>query len=520
MESQEDTNRTAQPVLFKKTFTLLLAAVGMGVVFDYLFFGHVPGISFPIYIVLAVAALWGVARYTGTRIPRSAALLAVPLLFFAGMVAVWSGALLRFFDVIMSLYLYGLMVWSVFKPHIRTYRLMDYVQPLYKLPFQLLERCFNLLAGLGAATPLIAKHKAAPQVIRGVLIAIPVLAVFVILFASADLVFGKFVADLFSVNISGKLVAQLLVIAMVSGLFSGMFGYIAYRPKQEPASKPAKVTAKQAGQWQIEATILFGSLNVLFLLFIAIQLTYLFGGQDAITHQGFTYAQYARKGYFELIAAAVVAFGVILGADKVLSVPGARHLPRFKVLAAALIAQVIVIMVSAFNRLSLYESAYGFTSLRLYSHICIIWLAVIFALLLYKIVRDQRESMFALWAFVSVLVLLMSVNIVNVDKYVAHKNIARYNATGKIDLYYLRTLSNDALPETVQLLDAKDQKLSKQWAGYLYARYQNLDLAEKPWQSANVSRTRALHVLRPHADYLRNNWYIPPSDYAQPPSDD
>ncbi|MET0779406.1 MAG: DUF4173 domain-containing protein [Candidatus Saccharimonadales bacterium] len=506
-----DSASAGKTQLLKKTLYIILAALGLGIAFDYLFFEKVPGISFPIYMSLVVMAIACMAAFFKTKIPKSAAALAVPLLFFSSMVFVWSGGLITFLNVITSMYLLGLMLYLIFKPGLSRYALFDYIRPIFQLPLQLLVRCMETIAGLAGIKHLFGKHTMMPQVITGVLIAVPVIALFIALFASADLVFRKYVGDIFTLHLSDEFYGQTFIVLMVTLFFIGVFGYLMRRPGAlkigetvvPESAKPSK------SRGQIEMAILFGSLNLLFLCFIVVQLTYLFGGQHNITGQGFTYAEYARKGYFELIAVAAISFLLIYATDKLLLRKGESHTPRFKFLAGALIAQVIVIMVSAFNRLSLYESAYGYTSLRLYAHIGLVWLAVIFAILLYKIFVDQRESKFALLAFVSVLTLLAFVNVVNVDKFVAHQNITRYHATGKLDTYYLAQLSTDATPETVKLLDVQDKTAREGWASVLFQKRMVLQNAEKPWQSTNLSRNRALHTLNSHIEYLEENRNAP-----------
>ncbi|HEV7454467.1 MAG TPA: DUF4173 domain-containing protein, partial [Candidatus Saccharimonadales bacterium] len=489
--------------LLKKTLYIILAALGMGIAFDYLFFGKVPGISFPIYMALVIVAIAGMAAFFKTKIPTPAAALAVPLLFFSSMVFVWSGGLITFLNVVTSLYLLGLMLYLIFEPKLTSFPLSGYIKPVLQLPIQLLVRCLETLAALAGIKQLFGKHTAMPQVITGVLIAVPVIALFIALFASADLVFRKYVSDIFTLHLSGQFYGQAFVITLVALFFTGVFGYLLRRPSALQLGKLPVLdgVTRPKGRGQIEMTILFGSLNLLFLCFIAVQLTYLFGGQHNITGQGFTYAEYARKGYFELIAVAVISFLLIFTTDKFLLRESDKHSGRFKFLAGALIAQVIVIMVSAFNRLSLYESAYGFTSLRLYSHICIIWLAVVFGILLYKIFVDQRESRFALLTFLSVMALLVFVNVVNVDRYVAHRNIARYYATGKLDPQYLGELSTDAIPETVKVLDVPDTLNKYVWTDALSRKRQSLLNAAMPWQSTNLSRDAALRALNSRFDH-------------------
>jgi len=95
--------------------------------------------------------------------------------------------------------------------------------------------------------------------------------------------------------------------------------------------------------------------------------------------------------FFELIFVAVISLFLLLVTEKYVFKKEAGHALWFKILSSWLVIQVVLIMISAFTRLSLYEEAYGFTMMRLYSHSFIILLAVIFFLLLYKIHRNKRR---------------------------------------------------------------------------------------------------------------------------------
>lgn len=240
---------------------------------------------------------------------------------------------------------------------------------------------------------------------------------------------------------------------------------------------------------------MLGSLNVLFLAFIIIQFTYLFGGEHNITALGFTYAQYARKGFFELIAVAVLSLVLVLILQRAVAARQDAAASRsFKVLGAVLILQVGIMMVSAFKRLALYESAYGFTSLRLYAHIALVWLAILFALLLFRIVRPARGRVFTLGAVLSSVAVLALINVVPVDVVVARQNIRRLHEAGKIDIVYLAHLSDDATPTVRAALS--DPRLKPEFREYLgaklYDKHQDVRRAEAPWQSWNLGRERAL----------------------------
>ncbi|HJQ08330.1 MAG TPA: DUF4173 domain-containing protein [Candidatus Saccharimonadales bacterium] len=488
--------------LLGRTVYVVVVSLGFGLLFDLFFYEKLPGISFPLYIMLILGGIFVAARYFKTDIPRSAVLLMIPLLFFSCMVFVWAGGFITFLNIVISLYLLALILQAVFKPGVRIYNLAAYLRPLYLIPARLIGALRGTILEIGAMRSMVKKHPALPQIARGVLIAVPVLALFVMLFASADLVFRKYVSNLFSFDINGEWLLRTCIILFVTSALIGIFGYLASKGKEESAptiEAEAKALAEPRGT--IEAAILFGSLNLLFLGFILVQLTYFFGGEQSIAAQGFTYAEYARKGFFELIAVAVLSLLLILGAEKRLLGKSGKHSRWFTLLAAGLVAQVLIIMASAFQRLSLYESAYGFTTLRALSHLFIIWLAVIFGLLLYKIFVDKRESTFAFLAFLSVLVFLAVINIANVDAFVARKNIGRYYASGKLDVYYLGDLSDDAVVETAKLLDGPDPKLGG-LAGSLYQKREALIEKDRYWQSMNISRKAALRALQAKAHLL------------------
>ncbi len=497
MSSHQQTSHVPRRALF-----ITAIALGLGIIFDLLFYEKLPGISFVIYVTLTLSALLGAAHRFRVRLSPSGLFLTPAILFFAWMVFVRAGGFVTFLNISMTLFLLGLFVGTVFRPHIRRYVLWDYLAVLYALPLETLIQLQRTIKELTSARRLLRHHEASAQILRGVIITVPVLVVFVLLFSSADLVFKKYTTDLFSLQISPGLLSQTCLVAFITAIFIGVFAYLtAKQPALEPQDQPPAAKPSHIGI--VETTILFGSLNLLFLGFIIVQLAYLFGGEQNIMHQGFTYAEYARKGFFELIAVSVLSLVVVLVAERLLMRKGEKHSAHFKFLSGALVAQVLIIMLSALNRLSLYENAYGFTTLRLYSHICIVWLAAIFGILLYKIFVDQRENTFAYLTFLSVLTLLVSLNIVNPDAFVARQNINRYEAKGKIDADYLGELSDDGVTETVRLLDAKDRKVRDAIASQLFLRQQDLQKKDRHWQSANLSRSAALKALEANKSLLK-----------------
>lgn len=457
-------------------------SLGLGLLFNLLFFQQFPGISVVVFVAAIVAGLAALAEYLQRPLPKSVLWMLLPLGFFAGMVAVRASYMLILLNIMACLLLLLLIARNTFHDDLRNFKLWDYAKIPF-LPFKFVLPLLRTIGDFFASRSAVAKHPLAGQITRGVLLAIPALVIFLALFASADLVFQKFVTDAFKIQISDALIVQIILVAIVTLAFTGAYAYIFGKSEGE-MHRPASAPALRIGS--VEVSILLGSVGVLFLAFIAVQLTYLFGGQSNISAQGFTYAQYARKGFFELLLVAMVAFGMIWAADRTVKKSDAGHGLAFKILGGVLIAEVILVMVSAFKRLYLYEEAFGFTTLRLFSHVFVVFLAVVFGLLLIKILRNQAENRFALPVFITAMVFLAGMNLLNPDGFIGRQNLDRYSETGKLDGTYMGSLSADAQPEIEKALSITtgqthqdiqaaldDRFVPTGWQSWNYARWKN-----------------------------------------------
>ena len=258
--------------------------------------------------------------------------------------------------------------------------------------------------------------------------------------------------------------------------------------------------------------------NMLFAAFVGIQFTYLFGGAANVTEAGYTFADYARRGFFELLTVAILTMLLVLGLNWLSRRENKRQIRLFNGLGSVLVSLVLVMLVSAWRRMALYEAAFGYTELRLMVYVCMAWLAV--TLVWFLLTMWIRPDRFALGALLAVIGFVATLNLINPDGFVARQNLDRYVRTGDLDAAYLTTLSNDAEPQLVRGLsltqgDAETQLTpicARSWysdAPDCYAtpheilhteltyRYGYL-AADKTWQrwtSFNVSRWQAWGML-------------------------
>jgi len=228
-------------------------------------------------------------------------------------------------------------------------------------------------------------------------------------------------------------------------------------------------------------------LDLLFLAFVAVQFRYLFGGSALVQSEAhLTYAEYARHGFFELVAVTALTLPVLLLADWALGDRGRR---AFRWLAAALLLLLGVVIVSALERMRLYVQHFGLTELRLYATGVILWLAVVSAWFAATVLRGRRHA-FAIGALVAGFAATLALNVLSPDAFIARTNVTR----PVVDVSYLANLGDDAVPTLVSRIRSLPAPERVVLARALLAR----NPSSSDWRSWNLSRARAGDAIREH----------------------
>jgi len=255
---------------------------------------------------------------------------------------------------------------------------------------------------------------------------------------------------------------------------------------RRPVGAPAWGIARRLHpvEWAIPLVLL----NLLFLAFVIVQLAVLFGGHDHVLETaGLTYAEYARNGFWQLLATGALTLGVVAAAASLADVPRRAHDLLLRLLLGALCALTVVVLISALHRLRLYEDAFGLTRLRLVAEASGLWLGAVFGLVLVagfeRRVRRHLPSLLVGGTAAA----LLAFSLLNPDGLVAHRNVEHWRETGRIDVSYLRSLSADAVPALAELPPRlRRQSLSLQLEALT---------RDEPWSSANLARRRARAIL-------------------------
>ena len=223
-------------------------------------------------------------------------------------------------------------------------------------------------------------------------------------------------------------------------------------------------------------------------------------GRDTLAASGLTYAEYARRGFFELLLAAFVVGGLILAAEATIG----RRTLAYLGAAIGLVVLTAVVLGSALLRLRLYQEAYGWTELRFYVLAAIIWLAICCVLAVVSLAANRSRWLLHAMAAVSI-VFGLAFNVIGPVHLVAEQNLARAihpelvapgGQTG-LDLSYLASLGDDAVPPLVEALPALPEYLHKQARWVLETRAATLaaDARLNAWQAWNLSRESARSLL-------------------------
>ena len=357
---------------------------------------------------------------------------------------------------------------------------------------------------------------------RGLLIAIPVLFVFASLFSAADVAFDRLMGRLFAWNVDvGEVPIRLSVAFLIAWGVAGLLAVAsgALTTTEDAVTTPAEPLPQSLGAaalglrdadgsaiappairlGAIESATVLIALDLLFAVFVLLQVAYLFGGLDTLEATGLPYAQYARSGFFELAWVAVLAGGLLATIHAI----AARRTGALVGAGLALAGLTAVVLASALLRLRIYQDAYGWTELRFYVLAAILWLGIGIGITIALLATDRMRWLLHGLAMAAVVV-LVGINVVGPSRLIAEQNVARVldpslvPADGKsgLDVAYALRLGDDAVPALVAALPALDRSDRPALLRRLQARRDALAASDETgWPSWNVGRELARRAL-------------------------
>ena len=520
--------------MIKRLNYLAVAVLVVAWGFDFFFWGKAPGISFAIYIFLCLSVGFMLAQLEGLRPAKASLWILIPVGLFGVMTFIRSEPFTLATNYLLALSLMALLAVTFLGGRWLHYSISDYIAGIGKLVGSALARQVIIFSDRkipddGNRRVFPATIKRSLAIVRGILLTIPILFVFAALLAAADPIFSQrleSITALFRIEKLPEYLFRTFYILIFAYLFAGIYLHV-LTASQDNRLIGYKKPWLNSFLGFTESAIVLISVNLLFAVFVFIQFRYFFGGQANINTDGFTYAEYARRGFAELVIVAFFSLLLLLGLSSITKreTPNIRRI--FSFLGILQVVLLAVILVSAFQRLLLYERAYGFTRLRTLTHVFMIWLGILLVVLVILELRSKLRY-FALGILATTLGFGLTVNILNIDAFIVNQNISRALTGSELDIGYLVILSNDSIPSLAHIYDDVHlpDDLRNEIGAVLACRAALItEQGNLPWQSFNVADNRARQVLSAYQDELNaypvqkdenGRWYVKLAERKQP----
>lgn len=486
---ETDRSISSREKLLTVAFALLL-----GIAFDYLFYDRELGLSHFVFTTLLIGFFTYTVRYR-IDLKRRAGRFVLGVTYLLSVNSMlYTNNPLRMLNLIIVPFL--IVIYTILVTNEKAeWEKFDFILHMFERIYIL--SMMNIFKPFLFIWERISKEKGEnstknrKNIFIGLVISIPILILVVPLLSSADMMFNYYlsnISDVFnSIDINEDVFAK---ITMASIVFIYTFSY-AWSFKYEDRNFTISPDKREGNT---DATILATVLtvvNIVYLIFTMVQFSYLYSAEGTLP-QEFTYAEYARRGFFELVTVTIINFIVLAVTMRIVKKDNLSKVKLVNLLLSLMVSFTFNMLISAHYKLWLYEEGYGYTELRIFVHMFMVFMLILFIIALLRIWNTNIPMFKA--SVVAAITIYIVLNYMNVDKVISKNNVERYYRTGIIDIKYLTMLSYDAVPEIIKLADDRDVLVAKQIREELRSRY---DAAAKHygWMEYNLSRSTARKVL-------------------------
>ncbi|MBE6818352.1 MAG: DUF4173 domain-containing protein [Ruminococcaceae bacterium] len=315
------------------------------------------------------------------------------------------------------------------------------------------------------------------QILLGILISVPIVAILITLLSNADAAFKGLVGKLFS-NLLLSFVKLLLGIILFPLLLAPAFALRYNLPGRD--SRPVQKKDRHTFPSAISITVLT-SVSLIYLVYLFAQLAYFFSAFRGILPENYSASEYARKGFFEMCT--ICALNALFIA---LSMAFAKRdskagIALHKLFQSFIALVSLVIAASSFSKMYLYIQLYGLTKKRVLTSIFIAMLCVVFIALIIRIFAEK----FPYFKMIAVccIAMLIAVGYADIDSRIAAYNYKLYQNNSAIVAYleddggFIEELGDSAAPAIADFAAngrGEVQKQAQAWLCEFWGR-ENID---------------------------------------------
>ena len=477
--------------------SIFICGITFSILQSILFWEKEPGISVLLFVSSFIIGLIYL-MYKHKKVENKKALIfAIPIILLSATYFMYHNTLFQTINVLVIVLLMMIMCIYATRMHVKIQEFLIKTIELLAGSFESISDVIDSLKNKFKKKEDIENEKSAKlkQGVKSFIYAIPVILVVFILLMSADSVFANifegilgefqkiFMAENFVI-----FCLRLCIIIIFFFIFSGFFVNLLKKDTMFNSESEEKITEIHVEKMTINMILTI--LNIFYLIFSIIQFTSLFSNMNT---NDLDYATYARQGFFQLMMISFINIVMIILA-KVNKGDASNYTKGMSILTLLF---TIVILLSAFFRMNLYEKAYGYTYLRLFVYYI---LATEFILILPigLWILDKKIDILK-WTIGIVTLMYLILNFSNIESTIAKRNVDRYfenQEENEIDLEYLfQHTGTDAIGQIKRLLNAKDENIIIRVTEYLLREKEELQNTETSWQETNLSEIKAKEEL-------------------------
>jgi len=501
------------PLNFDKTDSLFagIAIITGFLFFECIFFGGL-GFGVPLFFIAAYAGVLLYGLKSKSMDIKKGAPLFIPIVLLLFCFVLFDNTVLGILDIGFLFFLSVLQFMTMFG--VRDYEklskgvVFDFIGGFLGRPLMNLDKLFVITA---KGTKDEKGKRLVWRIMLGVVICVPLLAVILSLLSSADLAFEgvlKKISDFIGMSIWEYFGKFILGCMAAVPLFGAIFAF-----RYKLGKGAVKIPAVAGNVDDVVAYTVLTIVNAVYLFFLFVQFNYMFLAFRGKLPGGFIYSEYARRGFFELVAIAAINLGISIVFYLFTRRKEGRISKGLKGCLLALACMTLVIIASAVSKMVMYMQVYGLTQLRVYTSWFMILLAVVFLLAVIKIISRKFNAVKIICVFFTVW--FLALNYAGVDALIVRYNISKSEMDKSVvlDVNMFRSLSDSMVPYAVELLNGETET-GKPSFDVIMAKYTLKNdladrynrLAEANWQAFNLSSYQAKKALEKNKDTFRINF--------------
>ena len=466
-----------------------------------LFYGRDLGVNVILFMIPLLIFMY-VFLKKNDRIKNVKGLLfIVPIIMLSTCYLVFNNELFQALNCLVIPLLFILMYIYTIKPTFNLWTLLRNIGRVLFTPFEYIGRFYRVSTyKISEKIKISDKTK---KVFKSLLIVVPIVLIIISLLSSADMIFGNIfdtvfdkIVHFFKYEIFDEIIGKICSVII---LFFAI-GCTCLFLLHDYSIKEDKVKENKKPRELLTMKLLLSALNVIYIIFDFIQVRSLLLHKVGTT---FTYAEYARRGFFELMVVSLINLAIILISKRYETKDNEKEYRYVEIMNVIMVLLTIVIIVSSFLRMHLYEAAYGYTTLRLLVFATLITEAILMIPTIMYIFNSDIKVLRSYIIIITCAYLVL--NFINIDYMVARRNVNRYYANNKIDIDYLENYYTDNVPVLIELYKKTDDvDMKRELENYLrHFRYEN---ETDSYFEFNLSKYRALKLLDKNKIYAEKDY--------------